>query len=581
MPAWQPALTVVWSRLVRDLSTPSRWCRVAGHVAAVIATLMDLQWVPLEPLRWQDPQGHLWEVFPSEQGAVQQMRAVLTLSAERTVWYKRASKHYAALGLESGVDWFPIRAELCHMKRQGVVLLAGGLEMVAQGALWPAQRRVQAGYGIDQTCPYCGGVETLLHQLWECPRLQQFADKAIRSTQCLVDEAIRGSATHSGFWLRGLTPYPWTLGTLQDFLGDAQPLCIKTGAFLAPGVLQLKAGAWAASDGSGGNFSRDPRLRRCGVGLALFEHGSPAPQGTIHGGVTAPQTVNRAELMAAILLATATDGDVILVTDSSFLHRGFHRGPACMHQANADLWGHLWGAIRARRGAFLCRKIKSHMTVDQLTTFLAEGHADLACSDFTADRALDPELAYLGNTMADALAEQAAIAEAYPQWITHKVHQVDEQASLVRARLAYLASCEAAARHGQSVALRAPRGLKPRLRGSFLRSHLFNLGQSAGHSISVGSLKVTCIECKKSSSHRQGLNWAGQACAPAGFPGVQLSRHARRHRGIVFCSKCGSWAKGRLVKLARPCGLPTSAGLTALRAFAKGKCPPGLPAWPS
>ena len=151
------------------------------------------------------------------------MRAVLTLSAERTVWYKRASKHYAALGLESGVDWFPIRAELRHMKRQGLGLQAGALEMVAQGALWPAQRRVQAGYGIDQTCPYCGGVEALLHQLWECPRLQQFADKAIRSTQCLVDEAIRGSATHSGFWLRGLTPYPWTLGTLQDFLGDAQP----------------------------------------------------------------------------------------------------------------------------------------------------------------------------------------------------------------------------------------------------------------------------------------------------------------------------------------------------------------------
>ena len=246
-------------------------------------------------------------------------------------------------------------------------------------------------------------------------------------------------------------------------------------------------------------------------------------------------------------------------------------------------------------------KVKSHMDQGQLAKAFAEHTTRAATWGATSlyPRTIrahpnrrtqaffvpDPGLSFLGNAMADALAELGAQDEAYPSWLRQDIIKSDELGRRVRSRLLCIAAKRAAdqgATHPQPRP--AGRGVlkKARLEGTALRKHVHDLGLASGHAVSVGACRVSCSTCKQSSTLRQSLRgWLAVACFPSGFPGIHPSHLACRHRGIVFCKRCGCWAKGRIVKLARQCAPATVAGLAALRALGKGKCPPGLPSWPS
>ena len=91
---------------------------------------------------------------------------------------------------------------------------------------------------------------------------------------------------------------------------------------------------YCAGDGSGGEHSRDPRIRRAAwawVQLALPASASAFADGALaiprryrRAAVAGPrQTVNRAELTAFADCLEQTEGDVVYITDSSYVQLNF------------------------------------------------------------------------------------------------------------------------------------------------------------------------------------------------------------------------------------------------------------------
>ena len=94
-----------------------------------------------------------------------------------------------------------------------------------------------------------------------------------------------------------------------------------------------------------------------------------------------PNTVGRAELMACVVAAESTRGNVIYVTDYQILNKRQDRGwptPRLGQGSNPDLWWRMSRALKTRQGTFTVQWQRAHIDV--------------------AD----------GNEMADAVAKKAA-----------------------------------------------------------------------------------------------------------------------------------------------------------------------------
>ena len=160
------------------------------------------------------------------------------------------------------------------------------------------------------------------------------------------------------FWFRGLPPSSW----YPELPFAEQPFAEDFGS------LDI-AGGHVFTDGSGGTETKDPRLRRCGCGVAwvLANGGMLNTLGGravfFHGKV---QSVGRAELLAAVvgleLCANGTQ-QIIIWTDCMFVVNGFARGRRRRHLSHADLWLKFWKAHDAINPPVLVHKAwRSHVT---------------------------------------------------------------------------------------------------------------------------------------------------------------------------------------------------------------------------
>ena len=76
---------------------------------------------------------------------------------------------------------------------------------------------------------------------------------------------------------------------------------------------------------------------------------------------------------------------------------------------------------------------------------------------------------------------------------------------------------------------------------------------------------------KREAGECNGGVQARVALADCSFQIIGRSHSLWKADGVTFCGRCGAWSESRVVKLARECGPPTTAGRTALaRAFAHG-----------
>ena len=155
----------------------------------------------------------------------------------------------------------------------------------------------------------------------------------VSSSEHLVQEAESGVEYHPWFWLRGLIPKQWTFREVP-----------RVSAYKAWGVLDtrmivLQRGLLAGTDGSGGGYGSDARMRRVGWGLVLHSTVNTHLQGLAFGTVAGAQTVPRAELYALAYLAASIQGDIGDLVDSSFVVKGFHRGPEYPQSKSTKLVG--------------------------------------------------------------------------------------------------------------------------------------------------------------------------------------------------------------------------------------------------
>ena len=133
-----------------------------------------------------------------------------------------------------------------------------------------------------------------------------------------------------------------------------------------------------------------------------------------------PNLVDRAELMACVVAAESTRGNVVYIRDCEIFKRRQDRGwsaPRLGQDSNPDFWWRMSRALKSRQGTF---------TVQWQRTRVAA--ADIKHENH--DMAL-----MFGNEMADAVAKQAANEAALRGAAAEQLAWVDALARQVRRRI--------------------------------------------------------------------------------------------------------------------------------------------------
>ena len=317
-----------------------------------------------------------------------------------------------------------------------------------------------------------------------------------------------------------------------------------------------------ATDGSGGPHAADPRVRRCGWGFVAL-----GPDGQIRFSGHGPldywrQTVPLAELAAATALALCTVGDLEVVIDNDSVVGGINAGPARKHETNTHAWRVFWSTVGDRQ--IRAVKVKSHL--------------DAA----TAEAAGVPELHWRGNTLADELAERAALAAQLPPADLEAVRWADQRAQAVQEHLLAVAMAvarEAGRLYGPSSRLERAREARQRTQERKERLEAATARTAHRWCPSSGRCLVCFLGPTRTLSR---TNFLLTACA--GQPHQIHDSHAlERHRGLWFCGRCGATGVRRFSAhrgLGAPCHPPTASGKVMLARLRAGKLPYGRSAWP-
>ena len=313
------------------------------------------------------------------------------------------------------------------LERRGLHAARGMLLAAATASCWTQERRYRAGLVDTPLCPRCEEAdEDMFHRVWQC---RANTGEIFDETQHLVQKATQAKDRFECFWLRGgrVVPRSWTL---QD---------TKLGLWrqFGSGVL-TKACTYIFGDGSGTHS--EPRIRRVGWSAVIIQDmsnclgqtldiwkrhserlmNSLKPAGGWMGtlGEGEPNTVGRAELMACVVAAESTRGNVVYVTDYQILKKGQDRGwpvPRLGQGSNPDLWWRL--SLKTRQGTFTVQWQRAHIYVADIKT---ENH-DMAI--------------VFGNEMADAVAKRAASEAAVRGAAAEQIAWVNAMAWQVQRRI--------------------------------------------------------------------------------------------------------------------------------------------------
>ena len=509
-----------------------------------------------------------------------------------------AGRRRSTSDAEDGCDIFPLRQYLKKLGcNENSAIWRGCHVCIATGGFWPQSRRHEAGLTEQEvTCARCdaGVPETPLHRHWQCAGNARIP--ACVDTQDLEEAAQRDADEFPCFWHRGLVPASWTQTRCPS---DTEEYWDWSFGEILRGTGNQW---WAGGDGSGGEHSRDPRLRRAGWSYvvaaegvsrepeaAAAERGLRGRAGNIPGPV---QTVNRGELLAAVVYAEecgAEGRNLHYVTDSAYVVRGWLRHGTRKPRSHRDLWKRLRAATDERGCCLTVHKVESH---------LDEAEAEMRGF---------PLLHVRLNQSADDLAARAAQRVALGAAEVHAVLDVDQRAARVRQRLAAIlqdvgdkserlprqpreAGCRqaftpfdealAATQH-EVVGTRGIRGGASRMR---CRSCLSEVRGS--RATCTAWLRTPCAGPPRAPAAGTGPEPAGGARASGmvqvGGRTVHPSHDLRAHADVPvwYCARCGATTAregGVLKGLAGPClpaGRPVSqAGQEALGRLARGLWP--------
>lgn len=517
----------VWRKAQLRLGTQADriWKRVRGPITAVIATLRDLDWKSPFPDEWIDFEGQRWQAGGSDLTA---LTARVAQSVERQVW-PVAATHPQGAGLERGADLVPATRLVRGLSRAGCAPDAALVEHIAAGAMWGDLRRHQAGYRADGVCRRCRqALDDDFHRVWACPCNEQITSRHVQGTQTMAAEALQeGQREHACFWVRGIVPLSW--------YQVPEPSAQRTRRLVAfPAAAPLRGGVYA-TDGSGGKYSQDPLLRRCGWAWVQMIEGKPgfAKFGCLEG---PKQSVPRAELVAVAEVVRETVGDVEVLTDHLNIVKGFRKGASATALAdNSDLWEELWAAVGQHQGTVRVTKVPAH--ADTVQKVIAAGLDEW------------PD-ALVGNFVADALSGRAAYEAEVASEAAKAVKALREKATLILRRIAAITreiSKLPRERHREVVPPRTR--LAPGMK-------LSRAKQETTHQVTSLGRRWRCVSCYGTSPGTSQVAWFLKACPgrqgdPEQFKALRAphpSHVMSRSQGFVWCSVCGAWSKVRYRK---------------------------------
>ena len=222
-----------------------------------------------------------------------------------------ASRRAAFAPAIAGIDWAAAGRALAGLGGSGPRWAAARSAMVGDTV---TAARASHWREVSRQCPHClVPEETVEPQLWRCPRWN-----AVRQ------RAAAGAGFDCDLLVRDLCPL-----TAHSLLRSPCAHRTAAGLVCGPGAplppphpLRASASdtvtiAW--TDGAGS------RPASCGLTRAAWGvRFSPGP-GPLRGPVPGAQSVQRAELFAAAVAASAIPGPLVLVTDSQHVARGVQR----------------------------------------------------------------------------------------------------------------------------------------------------------------------------------------------------------------------------------------------------------------
>lgn len=389
-----------WPKIARQLQEKKdRWKKVNGPLSATVATMFNIGWTPSSS--WQLEEAHHSLFYTAVRNTIE------------TEMWSNASKHEAGRGLEEGVDLTEAYKNFKFLNKTGRHSERAMLNTSLVGACWPAERKFRHGITSDSKCPRCGHPnESLFHRIWECKANEEMQEPTVVSPQHLAREY---EERYECFWLRRLVPGSWTqIDPPKDII------------ILLEGVQKgIAGGGQCFTDGSGGEFSSDRRLRRCGWSVA-FVNGTPADgalptfrcgaYGTVNDYM---QTVNRAELLATVqaMFLSKPDEELHIWTDSKFVVRGHFKGKDATKNAHhADVWKLFWQLKEERTAPTILHKVKAHTEAEDIIA----GTIGL--------------FEHAGNKIADALAAKGAALNQPSESDIARVRAADQKAIKVQFR---------------------------------------------------------------------------------------------------------------------------------------------------
>ena len=378
-------------------------------------------------------------------------------------------------------------------------------------------------------------------------------------------------------WLRGipnLEPPPCPLK--MDYVAM---YASSNGTFFpddADGQLDVR-GLVLAGDGSGGEHTRDARIRRGGFGLVAVNGLTQEVVRMWYGNVPGAQSGYTAECTALLHALLRTDGDCVMIMDSLLVIRQFRKSP----RSNLKYHGLLWQAI------FTARDRRRLRGGGDITLVWISSHKSL---EFSLNAGAT-SVHWLANQIADALAGRGAREAAlHPTHIEQVLCQA-ATAHLVLARLVRVALLSKTVPAGREVNHRC----KPC--GETKLQRVEKWARAAGHALTASCKCVKCglqVNLAHSALALEGI--LAMPCVGSikedllkhegrrGENCVLLLNNIEAHSshalatsgtlGLHFCLACGCYGAYRSNKLKQPCRhIQTKAGKAALVCIAAGKRP--------
>ena len=563
--------------------------------------MLDARWRPVHPDSWMlpDPCDDYWPIVT--EGHQQDLFEHFAQFLTSDLW-QRASLFFEGSGLASGPDLTVPKSMLKRFQDAGRQADYGLLSAVCVGDLWPAARKTAQGMLLDSTCPRCGKEpETLTHRHWQCEANGLIMDPAVANTQHLSERAISGSESTPCFWNRGIVPTEWTTIPAPS---ETQPL--------------FGHGDWARfgdatvlyTDASGGNHTKDKRLRRVGWAVAAVSEGErPEFLAAKCGPLPGPkQSVSRGELFAVVEALKLADPakPLQIVSDCMYVVLGSTKTKVAPNQRHADLWNEFVKLKAGYTNGLTVRHVQSHIPAQLLWA----GTVD--------------KMDFVGNTLADAFAARAAAeCQLFEGQIGH-IKKTDKLCKQVLLRIMAITrvvanhvhasdhlpqnECESEPDLWLEDSPLVPPVPVPRKRKYTMEDRIRELSK-AGHSLCWRKPRLHCTRCLQAFTKSKLREWADSGPCPglqrrscvttntqaetgndlASAPVVKVkiasstwhsSHRAYQKRGYIWCWKCGAWGSTKPGKLRKPCAMvPSKAGKEVLTRVRRGLTPKSHAKW--